>query len=87
MFTLNLSYEKELEGCYFSKYLGSIVLWRKERSQFQTLKYSARLTAVSKRVKGWDNNSTGQELAVQCEVLSLMPRSIKELSLVEHSGT
>jgi hypothetical protein len=52
MFTLNLSYEKELEGCYFSKYLGSIVLWRKERSQFQTLKYSARMTAVSKRAQG-----------------------------------
>ena len=51
MFTLNLSYEKELEGCYFSKYLGSIVLWRKERSQFQTLKYSARMTAVSKRAQ------------------------------------
>ena len=55
-------------------------------SQFQTLKYSARLTAVSKRVEGWDNNSTGQELAVQCEVLSLIPRmQIKELSLVKHS--
>jgi hypothetical protein len=65
--------------------LGSIVLGRKARSLFQTLKYSARLTVVSKRAQGWDNNSTGQELAVQSEVLSLIPRSIKELSLLQLS--
>ena len=59
---------------FFSKSLGTLVLGRKERSQFQTLKYSARLTAVSKRAQGWDYNSTGQELAVQCEVLSLISR-------------
>jgi hypothetical protein len=58
-----------------------------EKIPVSTLNYSARLTTISKRDKGWDDNSSDQELAVQCGVLSLIPRiHIKELSLVKHKA-